>query len=810
MSLKKFLAALLLAVPMVANAATVTHAVATTDTTNDPNTSAAFTPASNDFLVVGVCATSTVDATPTLTSSVGGKTFSLYSTTQYGSSSIHRLYVFVADQLASNTSQDVTFTAPNDTTTGTIIMVERVASITRTGSSAIKQFAEDANQGAAATPDPSFASSALTGNPTIGFLCNTTVTAATVTPPTNWTEQADVGHATPDSGGEVVTRDSGFTGTQITWGSTFGSNGGAAILEIDTSSSAATFTAAPAQVAVTPVSVQISFTSDTTATVKGVFCANGSSTPSAAEVLAGQCAGGGTALASYSEAVTATVADGNTISGLTPGTIYDTWHIIDATTDSSVASLPDQTTSAVAFTSNPSCSAATNGASCTYTTNASGTVYGVGVNPGDGTPTCSQIKAGNNDGGTAALWAGSDANTLNVSDTVTVTGTNKPIRMNMHFCANASGADSSVYSGQTNINRSAKAGFAIVVMASHSAAGLCNLDSYFNPDCADGDVFEYEDDTNESADCNVSIGTNGELTLTPVAPGNCDGRQTFEISYQDVGNATTGLFIAPTTGTFATDDTVYINNSPPVCSPEPEDSIVVLTEDVAMTARDLGALGGCTDADSDTITYSVTVGSLPAGTSLGGTGNKDWTGTPNTENEAGTAITITATDVAGDTDTFSFTVYVVNTWTVPNIVGLTISAGEDAIVVAAPWRENNPDVAVTAETCSSEPAGEILTQSPAAAAQTAASTTIEVTIAKDCAAADWVSYSRVWMFREVRKVYLTTTAFKRVVELEVRNDAAWARWAPGTLPWSGSSNMQIDVRSIPGVPPLTSGGQVAQ
>lgn len=71
----------------------------------------------------------------------------------------------------------------------------------------------------------------------------------------------------------------------------------------------------------------------------------------------------------------------------------------------------------------------------------------------------------------------------------------------------------------------------------------------------------------------------------------------------------------------------------------------------------------------------------------------------------------------------------------------------------------------------------------------------------------FVSYARVWQFKEVRRVYLTTSAFKDAVLAELRGAAAWARWTPGTLPFSGSSNMQIDVTAIPDVPPLRTGGQ---
>jgi hypothetical protein len=74
-------------------------------------------------------------------------------------------------------------------------------------------------------------------------------------------------------------------------------------------------------------------------------------------------------------------------------------------------------------------------------------------------------------------------------------------------------------------------------------------------------------------------------------------------------------------------------------------------------------------------------------------------------------------------------------------------------------------------------------------------------------AGTFVSYARVWQFKEVRRFYLTTSAFKNAVLVELRGAAVWARWTPGTLSFSGSSNMQIDVTAIPGVPPLRMGGQ---
>ena len=306
-----------------------------------------------------------------------------------------------------------------------------------------------------------------------------------------------------------------------------------------------------------------------------------------------------------------------TASSENPGTATlsgtETWDAMTVAVEPSSGSPP-------AFSVAPSCSETTDGVSCSYTADATSTAYGVGVNPGDGTPTCSQIQAGQNDGGTAALWTGSDANT-GTADTIVVTGSNKPVRMDLHFCLNNAGGNSAVYSGQTDKNRSARAGFAVVVMASHSTTGLCNLDSYFDPDCADGDVIEYEDDTNEDADCNITVEADGDLLLTPVAAGDCDGKRTFNLSYQDVSSATTGLFTAPTVGTFAVDDTICVNNSAPVAG-EALGAPLMWALNSAITSIDLTAF--FTDADADTLTFTLTTGTWPTGPSPSSARRRAW------------------------------------------------------------------------------------------------------------------------------------------------------------------------------------------
>lgn len=215
--------------------ATVTHEISTADTGNTPNASGAFTPAADDLLIVFIVASATVTdpASSALTNSQG-ITFTQILRAQCASG-VDSIYAFVANSLVTSgqaVSQTVTFN-PADVANGTNIFVAAVAGMTRVGIDAILQSAKQDNQ-AAGTPAPAFGASAQTGNPTLGVIGNATNPAG-LTPPTSWTEGGDIGYATPTTGGEYVYRNSGFTGTTITWGSASASAFGSIIIELDTS-----------------------------------------------------------------------------------------------------------------------------------------------------------------------------------------------------------------------------------------------------------------------------------------------------------------------------------------------------------------------------------------------------------------------------------------------------------------------------------------------------------------------------------------------------------------------------------------------
>ncbi len=213
--------------------AAVVIGVTLADSTNATDyTTGSFTPALDDLLVVFVKGRITLTRPGTVTDTQSGTYTNILALDGPGTNGT--MYLFVRDALTPNSSMTVNFDCTGDEAGACHIQVMRVSGITRTGSDAILQTATQSVQSASTTPAPSFSSSALTGNPTLGAVFNRTDPAG-MTEPTNWTERGDIGNTGPTTGSETVSRDSGFTGTTITWGSTSASVFGSMIVEVDTS-----------------------------------------------------------------------------------------------------------------------------------------------------------------------------------------------------------------------------------------------------------------------------------------------------------------------------------------------------------------------------------------------------------------------------------------------------------------------------------------------------------------------------------------------------------------------------------------------
>jgi len=221
----------------------VTHLTSLADTGGAPNTSSSFTPTAGSLLLVLVTSANSDDLTGVTLTSSESLTFTILpQITQFHSGNWSAVYGFVSDDFASAVSQTVTFDQTTDPADGTVISVYEITGLFRTGLSAIRQAkntTDGSNSGT--TPAITFDNTCLIQNPTIAMVGNRSNPAG-LTPPTGWTEDADVGETTPDFGAEVVSRQTGFTGTTITWGATSASNWGVLAVEINTAAIGPTIT----------------------------------------------------------------------------------------------------------------------------------------------------------------------------------------------------------------------------------------------------------------------------------------------------------------------------------------------------------------------------------------------------------------------------------------------------------------------------------------------------------------------------------------------------------------------------------------
>jgi len=196
--------------------ANFTHAITTASTASATSyTTGSFTPALNDLLIV-MSANSNSLAGLTCSSSAG-LTFTTLSHAVTITDNSRTLAVFIANELSSSASQTVTVSNGDAGTTGTIISVVRLSGMLLTGNAAVRQEKEERT--VTGTPSPSFSLPVLSYNPTLAIISNSS-NPTTVSQPTGWTGQGDNGYSTPSTGLEYATRNSGFDGTDITWGST--------------------------------------------------------------------------------------------------------------------------------------------------------------------------------------------------------------------------------------------------------------------------------------------------------------------------------------------------------------------------------------------------------------------------------------------------------------------------------------------------------------------------------------------------------------------------------------------------------------
>lgn len=323
-----------------------------------------------------------------------------------------------------------------------------------------------------------------------------------------------------------------------------------------------------------------------------------------------------------------------------------------------------------------------NGFDCDATADETGTLYAVANRSSDSAPTCTQIQAGQNSAGGAALEADNVANTADVEATVQFVGLSARIAYRVDACFTNAGGDSAVTSDTDQV-RGANTGYSIVQLTTLAATGWPDLSNDLVFDLADdetywgstleiasGDWVEIADET--AAGCELTQEADGDIVLNPLGTDPDCTESPDTITLNQVQDATTGNLFVAASGTTpdqyeGSPDTLYVNNDAPQESDPDNDDISIQT-------------GEAFSLDLNTISFDPEAGQLTAfdkgsglvtGLSQSGTGNMTVSGTvaDMDENEAGVAITWAFYDPAGNELEVAMTQWPLDTWTLPNFVG---------------------------------------------------------------------------------------------------------------------------------------------
>lgn len=202
-------------------------------TSGTTDRSVTITTVADDLLVVFVSLSGNTGLASTMTDDQGG-TYFLVNSVRW-SSSANSMLCYVRNTLVSSGTSTVITCNSGSNTAGELVAVACAGSL-RAGYKAIRSGGWQANQASSTTPAPVLNQAALTGNMTIAAVASGDTTT---TEPTNWTERQDVNQSTPTTALQVSTRDSGFTGTTITFGASQGAVYASFAVELDGSADVA-------------------------------------------------------------------------------------------------------------------------------------------------------------------------------------------------------------------------------------------------------------------------------------------------------------------------------------------------------------------------------------------------------------------------------------------------------------------------------------------------------------------------------------------------------------------------------------------
>jgi hypothetical protein len=203
------------------------------------------TPTLADLIVV-IAGTSglaggTIDVTDNNTDGRG--TYTQIHTDFTGFSTTGVLTMWVRHALIGSATSTI-FTANQTGSSGGGLQVCRISGMSICGLGAVRGAGGQSAGGAGATPAPvllrrvgtvfSGTQAALTANLCLGAVANGSNPAG-MTQPASWSESIDLGYTVPTTGLETAFRNSGETGSTITWGSTSATAFASMVIELDIS-----------------------------------------------------------------------------------------------------------------------------------------------------------------------------------------------------------------------------------------------------------------------------------------------------------------------------------------------------------------------------------------------------------------------------------------------------------------------------------------------------------------------------------------------------------------------------------------------
>lgn len=175
-------------------------------------------PTANSLLIAFVAATGTNGA-GTMTG--GGLTWTRGDSMTFGSGFVDKMYVFWAKCGASPISTTATFACTDDAATGCEISVLMATGYDTVTPNPIKQFGQNTTGASTVNGPVVFNVAPITTNAVAASMAGQ-LAAASVTPPTSWTEADDTAHVTPAGNQATAYRTSGQTAnTSFTHATTF-------------------------------------------------------------------------------------------------------------------------------------------------------------------------------------------------------------------------------------------------------------------------------------------------------------------------------------------------------------------------------------------------------------------------------------------------------------------------------------------------------------------------------------------------------------------------------------------------------------